>query len=273
MSTTNHSSPINVPAWISPLARAGYGAKGVVYAIIGVMSLLVAFGKGGEILGSSGALKELGEKPFGAVLLSVVGIGLAAYSIYRLLCAFVDAEREGDDKSGLAKRIGYAGSGIAYAVLAVAAFSGLKGSSGGGSGGEQAAAAKVIGMPGGEWIVGAVGAGIVLAGIFQWVKAIKGSYKEKFSLDQFAAKRRDLVNHAAKAGLIARGIVFPIIGGFLIMAAVQSDPSEAKGLGEALGELAKQSYGGILLGLTAAGLLCYGFYCWILALYGNFGRR
>ncbi len=260
-------------SWISPLARAGYAAKGIVYAIIGVMALLTAFGKGGDILGASGALNEIAKKPFGAVMLGIVGVGLLAYCIYRLLCVFVDAENEGDDKSGLAKRAGYLGSGLAYGALSFTAFSGFFGGGTSSGGGEEQAAAKAMSIPGGHIAVGIIGAAIILAGIFQWVKAFKGSYKRKFSLDSMVAKRRDLVNHTAKAGLIARGIVFPIIGGFLIHAALQSDPSEAKGLGEALKELAEQSYGWILLGITAAGLLCYGAYCGILAVYGNFGTN
>lgn len=259
---------IKTPAWISPLARTGYAAKGVVYGIIGVMALLAAFGKGGDVLGSSGALRELASKPFGTPALLVTGVGLLAYSAYRLLCAFIDAEGEGEDGEGLAKRAGYFGSGAAYAALGIAALTGL----GGGSGGEEEAASGVMRMTGGRFIVGAVGLAVMAAAIMQWVKAYTGSYRSKFTLDSLAAGKAHWINRSAKAGLISRGVVFLIMGGFLVLAAVKANPSKAMGLGEALGKLQEQSYGSILLGLTAAGLACYAIYCWVLAFYGNFGK-
>ena len=222
----------NSPAWISPLARTGYSAKGVVYLTIGVMAFLAAIGKGGGLIGSSGALDELASKPFGSALLIVLGIGLLAYSGYRILCAFIDCENEGEDGSGLAKRAGYLGSGLVYGALGVTALTGLGGGSGGGEG---EMTSKALEIPGGVFLVGAVAVGIIVAGIFQWVKALKGTYRHKFTLDSLAASKRNLVEKAAKFGLISRGIVFPVIGVFLLMAAVQSDPSEAKGIRRGLG--------------------------------------
>ncbi len=257
------------PSWISPLARTGYAAKGLVYVIIGYLAAETAFGDGGMITGSSGALGQIRSQPFGQVLLVIVGLGLLAYALFRLLGAFVDVENEGEDGEGLAKRAGYFGSGVAYAGLGIAALTGLSGGGGGGS--EEKWTAKVLAMPAGQWLVGALGVAIIIAGIFQWVKALKEKYKSKFTLESFAATKRRWIEGIAKVGLCARGVVFPIIGFFLIRAAMQSDPSEAKGLGEALTTLTKQPYGTWLLGLTAIGLVCYGIYCWVLTAYGNFG--
>lgn len=254
--------------WIGPLARTGYAAKGVVYLTIGIMALLAALGKGGDLIGSSGALRELSSKPFGTALLVILGVGLLAYSAFRILCAILDCENEGSDGSGIAKRAGYFASGLVYGALGVTALTGL----GGGSGGsEKEMTSKALDIPGGIFLVGAVAIGIIIAGVFQWVKAIKGTYRQKFSLDSFAASKRGWIEKSAKFGLISRGVVFPVIGMFLLIAAVQSDPSEAKGIGEALGKIAGQSYGAILLGLTACGLVCYSIYCGVLAIYGNFG--
>ena len=257
------------PSWISPLAKTGYAAKGLVYFIIGYLAAETAFGDGGLITGSSGALREIRSQPFGQVLLVIVGVGLLAYALFRLLGAFVDVENEGEDGEGLAKRAGYFGSGVAYAALGIAAFTGLSGGGGGES--EDTLTAKLLAVPAGQWLVGALGVAIILAGIFQWVKALKGKYKTKFTLDSYAAGKRRWIERIAKVGLCARGVVFPIIGFFLIRAALQSDPSEAKGLGEALQTLTRQPYGVWLLGVTAIGLACYGIYCWVLTAYGNFG--
>jgi len=257
MNTSSHSS------WISPLATAGYAAKGVVYAIIGVLAAMSAFGSGGSINSSEGALQEIRMASLGGILLIIVGIGLLAYGIYRLLGAFADIESEGNDETGVAKRLGYFGSGLSYCGLAIAAFGGL------GGGGEKSLTAKVLAMPFGAWLVGLLGAAIIVAGLQQWVKAITGKYASKFSLDRYTADKRKWIERIAKLGLAARGIVFPIIGFFLIRAAMQGDASETTGIGGALVTLAQQDYGTLLLGITATGLACYGIYCWVLAIYGR----
>lgn len=261
----NHN---NNPSWIGPLARTGYGAKSIVYLIIGIMALLASTGKGGGLIGSSGALRELASKPFGPTLLIVLGTGLLAYSAYRVLCAIVDCENEGNDSSGLAKRVGYLASGVVYGALGVTALTGLQGGSGEK---EEKMASQALEIPGGVVLVAAVALAIAVAGIFQWVKAMKGTYRQKFTLDSFASSHREWIEKSAKFGLVARGIVFLVIGLFLLIAAIQSDPSEAKGIGEALGEISRQTYGALLLGVTAAGFVCYSVYCAVLAIYGNFG--
>ncbi len=233
------------------------------------MALLVALGKGGEILGSSGALREIASKPLGTVALIVIGVGLLAYSVYRFLCSIFDAEREGKDGNGIAKRIGFLASSLSYAALGIGALTGLRGS----SGGEEKMTSGVLQMPGGALIVGAVAIAIIVGAVFQWVNAFKGKYRSKFTLDSFVSGKRQWIERTAKFGLIARGIVFSIIGGFLLVAAVQSDASEAMGLGQALGKLQEQSYGSVLLGVTSAGLICYAIYCGVLVIYGDFGKR
>ncbi|HYW07095.1 MAG TPA: DUF1206 domain-containing protein, partial [Longimicrobium sp.] len=56
----------------------------------------------------------------------------------------------------------------------------------------------------------------------------------------------------------ARGVIFTIVGFFLIRAALQRDPGEARGLEGALEAVHAQSYGPLLLGLMALGLIGYG---------------
>jgi hypothetical protein len=68
-------------------------------------------------------------------------------------------------------------------------------------------------------------------------------------------------------GLVARAIVFGLIGAFMIKAAFEYDPREAIGLDGALQKLANQAYGSWLLGLTAAGLVAYALFCFIEARY------
>ena len=68
-------------------------------------------------------------------------------------------------------------------------------------------------------------------------------------------------------GHIARGAVFAVVGVFLAKAAIEYDPSEAIGIDGALLKLVEASYGQLLLGLVAAGLIAYAVYCFVEARY------
>ena len=68
-------------------------------------------------------------------------------------------------------------------------------------------------------------------------------------------------------GLLARGVVFGLIGAFVIKAALEYDPKQAIGLDGALQKLAGEAYGAWLLGLTAAGLVAYAIFCFVEARY------
>jgi hypothetical protein len=75
--------------------------------------------------------------------------------------------------------------------------------------------------------------------------------------------RTPAVRNLCRAGILARAAVFLVIGGFLILAAWHADPSEAKGLAEALDALREQPFGRVLLGVVSAGLVAYAGYSFI----------
>ena len=72
---------------------------------------------------------------------------------------------------------------------------------------------------------------------------------------------------SGRLGYAARGVVYSIIGVFLIQAALTYNPQRAGGLGEALQALGKASYGPYVLGAVAAGLIAFGIYALALARY------
>jgi hypothetical protein len=82
-----------------------------------------------------------------------------------------------------------------------------------------------------------------------------------------AAATLEKVSPVCRFGLIARGAVFVIIGAFLVVAAVQLDSAQARGLQGALETLQRQPYGWILLGIVALGLVAFGVYSLIEAWY------
>jgi Domain of Unknown Function (DUF1206) len=66
------------------LARAGLTARGVIYLLIGWVAVLVALGHSSREADQQGALQLLAGKPYGLVSLWLVGIGFAAYALWRL---------------------------------------------------------------------------------------------------------------------------------------------------------------------------------------------
>src|SRR3954467_15795097 len=66
------------------LARAGLTARGVIYILIGWVAVLVALGQSSREADQRGALELLAGKPYGLVWLWLLGIGFAAYALWRL---------------------------------------------------------------------------------------------------------------------------------------------------------------------------------------------
>lgn len=255
--------------WVVWLGRFGFAAKGLVYIIIGVLAVQVAIGSGGQTTGPSGALSTIANQMFGQVLLIIVAVGLFGYALWRFIQAWKDPENEGSDAKGVIKRIGYGVSGLVYAFLGVEAIRIVMGTSSGGGGEQQAQdwTAMLLAQPFGQWLVGIVGAILIGTGCYQFYRAYSAKFQEKLKLNEMSATERTWAVRSGKLGFAARGVVYLIIGGFLIQAAWTQNSEEAGGIGQALRELAQQPYGPWLLGIVAAGLVAYGFFCFILARY------
>ena len=260
------------PHWIEKLARAGYAAKGVVYGLIGVLALMAAFGEGGQVGGGQEAVRTIGSQPFGAFLLVVTGIGLAGYAIWRFVQAALDPENVGADAKGIAKRLGYTGSGLMYGALAILALQiGLGGGDGGGS--EQTYVAKVLAEPFGQLLVGAIGVFVIAAGIYQLYKAYTAKFVRDLKTNEMSATERTWAERLGRLGYAARGVILPIIGFFVVKAAITYEPGQAKGIGGALATLASQPFGTILLIVVAAGLVAYGAFQLVQAKYRRIPSR
>jgi len=75
------------------LARAGLVARGIVYAVIGVLALKLALGDGGKATSQQGALKtirldgalrKLAHASYGPLLLGIVAAGLIMFAVYSI---------------------------------------------------------------------------------------------------------------------------------------------------------------------------------------------
>lgn len=250
-------------------ARLGYLAKGLVYATVGVLATMAAFGMAsGKLTGTRGALEALNNESWGMFVLALLAIGLLGFTTWRLVQAISDTEDKGDDFTGYMQRAGLAISGLIYGSLAFYAGKLLM-NHGGGSGGNSAQerAATVMAHDGGVLLVGAVGLGFIGVGLYQFYRALSDRFKRNWKTAQMSHKEEKTATWISRFGIGARAVSFVIIGGFLVHAAVTHNPQEAIGLSGALTELAQQAYGQWLVALTGLGLLSYGLYCFVNALF------
>lgn len=264
--------PGNASGGIEWAARYGYAAKGVVYAVIGVLAVQQALGRGGETSGSREALEQIALGPFGTAALAVVSLGLAGYTLWRLVQAFVDPESGDQDHAGKrwARRGFYLISAGAYGLLTYTGAAVVLGiGSAGGSAGGGGWAADLMSMTWGAWLVGAVGAGIIVRGVVQLVKAYTKSFKDRISSFDLGPGTSKWVIRTSQFALTARGIVFSIIGGTVIHAAATHDAAEAEGgLEGALEVLVAHPW---LLGGVGLGFVAYGVYQGVKARYRIIG--
>ena len=255
--------------WIVPLARCGFAAKGAVYIIIGVLAALAAFNRGGRTAGSQGAFEEILSQPYGKVLLGVIAAGLAGYALWRVIQAIKDTENKDSGAKGIAVRLGYAVIGLLHASLALTAVQLIMGSGGRGNADEssQEWTATLLAQPFGQWLVGAVGISIIGVAISQFYQAYTTKFREKLERGEMSARAEAWATRVGQIGLAARGVVFGVIGIFLVYAALQANPNEARGLSGALQTLEQQPFGPWVLSIVAFGLVAYGIYLLVLAQY------
>jgi hypothetical protein len=241
------------------LARAGYAARGVLYALIGVLSIRLAQGGSGPRPNQQGAMHKIAQQPFGHALLVLTAIGLGGYAIWRLAQAFVGRTPEYGEHSTL-DRIGAVGSFVAYAAFFALAIGVLRGSAGNSSRTPKKAAADVLGWPAGRELVAAAGLLFVGVGIYQAYLGLSKKFLEYSKTGQMSQATRKAFTLLGEVGLVARAAAFGLIGVFALKAARDYSPKDAVGIDGALARLLQHAYGTAALIVVAAGLIAFGAY-------------
>ncbi|MFF4402879.1 DUF1206 domain-containing protein [Streptomyces sp. NPDC001480] len=241
-------------------ARAGLAARGVIYLLVGLLALQIAFGGSRKQADRNGALAEIARHPFGAVVLWAVGVGLAGMALWRLSEAVFGSV--GKDGRSARKRLLALARCVFYAFVASSVLSFAAGAGGGQSSDRQSRdlTARALSAPAGQWLVGAVGAGIVVTGVWIAAQAVRRAYRDRLRTGEMSPRTRRLVDVTGVSGGIARGVVFTAAGVFAVRAAVDSRPDKAKGLDDTLRTFADTPAGPWLLALVAAGLALFGLF-------------
>ena len=241
------------------LARAGYAARGVVYAMIGLLSIRLAEGVGTARPNQQGAMNKIAHQPFGHVLLLALAIGLAGYAVWRFAQAFVGRTPEYGRHSSL-DRIGAVGSGVAYAAFAVLAISVLRGTAGNSSAKPRSTTAGVLHWPAGRELVAAVGVLFIGIACYQAYLGLSKKFLHYSKVGEMSPVVLSAFTKAGAVGLVARAIAFALIGLFVLKAAIDYKPRDAVGIDGALVRLTHHTYGTTALLVVAAGLMIFGAY-------------
>jgi Domain of Unknown Function (DUF1206) len=239
------------------LARAGLTARGIIYILVGWVAVLVALGHSSREADQQGALQLLAGKPYGLVSLWLLGIGFAAYALWRLSEAAFGVTGE---RPGAGPRLKSLARAIIYAGLSYLTFTVIAGTARSQSGRQQDITATAMQHTTGRVLVGLVGLVVVACGILLVVEGARKKFMKNLKTARMTARLRRAVELLGMTGTIARGLVFALAGVLVIDAAVTHRASESGGIDKALQTLRDQPFGEFLMMLAALGLLVFGVY-------------
>lgn len=249
-------------------ARAGYVARGVLYGYMGYAALKIAQTGGSRPADQKASLIAVAGFPLGRFILIAGIVAILAYSAWGFVRAIYDPLHRGSDAQGIVTRLGFAWSGLSYLILAFFAFGLLtSGGSGGQADGMQQLAAKLLSAPAGVLLTEAAGLIGVLAGFGQFIDAYRASFKKDEKRGQMSETEKKVTDALGRAGFIARGIVFALMGWFIFLAGRQHNSGKATGFTGIFTYILSQPYGRPLLVLVALGIIALALHSVVLARY------
>lgn len=248
--------------WVRWFARIGFIARGTVYALVGYFALRSAIGYG-QPSGSGGALANIDSNPVGHALLALLAGGLFCLVLWRAAQVLFGLMLEGKSRAAnIAIRFGWSCSGLFYAGLTADVLYRLfaKGRSDHGHSQARLTGWAMHHLPLGRWLIAGVGIGILVYAGWQLyriasVRVVKRLQKRPRHWPW--AAEAWLVIAISEFGVLARALVFVLVGMFLVAAAWKYQPQHSRGFSGALESIRAQAYGQWLLGAVAIGLMAY----------------
>ena len=248
------------------LERLGYVVRGALYAVMGLLALRIALAKpGGAATDLTGSLVFLIGNPWGKLILLVVIVGLAAYSVWGFVRAIFDPLHRGSDASGYMQRLGFVSSAISYAAIVLFALKILIGSGGGSTDSTKQTISSVLDHPAGGLLTIAIGLIAIGVAVGQFVEAYRAVFQRDLKGAEMTQTERTVAVALGRFGMFARGVIFLLIGWFVVQAGIHHDPAQAQGFGGAFAFLLAQPFGRVLLGVIALGFVALGLHSFACA--------
>ncbi len=246
--------------WGERVARAGILSRAVNYIVLGGLVTDVLLGRGNKELDRRGALESISGGIAGHVMLLVLCVGFACYIAWQLLRA---ATRRNDQSriGNTGRRLLALGTALVYAGFLVTTVRVLVGSSTSSPQAEQDSwTARLLAAGGGRVVVACAGIAVIATGLVLFGYAVRRKFESPLDMSAMSRGLQQVATVLGVVGQSARGLVFVIIGSFVLSAALADDAGRSKGLDASLRTLAAQRYGAILLSIVALGFIAFGLY-------------
>lgn len=246
--------------WELWAGHIGYAAEGIVYLLLGGVVLLADVQRRRQPNGSQGALAELGHTSLGKALLALLALGLAAFVLWQMVLALIDPEHR-RDRATVGRylvRARHFFSGLFYSFLVGEAIWTALGLHMAGERSRTRWGSWLLQWPPGRVAIGMVGAGIMIFACNQFYRAVTHDKSKRVDLSH--SHLRGILTVLGTYGYLCRSVLFGLVGLYVVDAAWRFDPHYTNGIGVALGTMQGWPYGLWLLGVIAAGLICYGLF-------------
>jgi hypothetical protein len=252
------------------IGRAGWFAKGVVYAIAGYLALSVAAKASGWADATSstgnqeaspiGAIKTVAGSSGGTLLLWLLAIGMLLYAAWRVVSALLPG---GNDAKAMAHRIGYIASAAMYTTFAISAIALARKAPTNPDGNQKVTdiSSTFMSHSYGRLVIGLLGVIVIAVGLYRIYKGINMDVEDELDMSGMSPARAKWSERLGSVGEIGRGIGFGLVGFFLLRSAMTYNAAEATGLDGALRRLAAQSWGVVVVVVVGIGFLAYGIFC------------
>ncbi|MBM6551837.1 DUF1206 domain-containing protein [Marinomonas ostreistagni] len=247
------------------LARMGYAARGIIYLTIGALAFLSIMGFGDERPGSRGAILSLRSQPYGEGLLILLAAGLVGYVVWRLIQAINDSDEHGYSIKGLAIRAGLLISAVSHGALCYWILKLLWLTQEDSS--SRSASSVLSDYVASEFqvvVFGGIGLIVIGIGVAHLIKGFQGGFKDYM---EFPSTKRLWMVPICQFGLMARGVVWGIVGWIILRSAFEAGTSREQGIKQAFEWLSQAPYGNELVLVTAVGLFAFGAYSCLETLY------
>ena len=252
-----------------PLARIGCVSIGTVYVLVGVLALLALSGRLIEAADEERVVQLLMGVPGGPVVIWCIVLGSSAYVVWRAIEAIADPYNFGRDWKGVARRAGLASSAFGYGLIAVTT---ARIASGPGSPDRDAAeqeqqmmVAQVLGLPGGELLIGVAGVVLAVIGIGQFVLVARRGYAAEIRIEPQTEFGERVTHFLAWYGYSARGVILCVLAWFLLDGAITADPAAVGDTDTAFDFIGGGIWGDSAFAVVALGTISYGIFMYVNA--------
>jgi hypothetical protein len=248
--------------WLDRGVRFGLVAYGVVHLIVGWLAVQLALGQQGQNASQKGAMQTLARQSYGPLLLWLITIGMFLLVLWRVLEVFL-GHREYEGGQRVRRRVS---SGLKAVIYAYIGYTALQYATGSGSSSNATQYTRTLmNQPYGRWLVGLVGVVIIAYGVYYAYRGWSEKFMENLDARGSIGAASGAYRGLGKAGYIAKGVAFVVVGGLFGAAAITHQSKKSGGLDQALHTVLQQPMGPVLLLLIALGIACYGLFCFARA--------